>query len=254
MSRDNKENKKERLKNIINLDRDKIKETTQKNKKEINILEDCKKFCKKYGNKDFKIYSIYSLKNICDEGSGLLNNYFIAEKTKTIDVTTIMQLEYIITNATYTLNLKQIENTRQKTVEFNEKLNKTIHRAEKLEKDAKNRTKEIKHVKNDIKGIITTILAIVLAFSIIPTAISAIEKMDANYVLPFVASIIVFGMFMAIFIYTIYQDKIKWITWFIFGMSIIICILLWVNTVFGFIKINNEKLENNTVNNIENQQ
>ena len=213
--------------------------------KDINIIEDCKTFCEKYGKEDLENIDIYNLKLICNLGNGLLNNYFITKDTEKNDITTILQLEYIIMNARYILNLKQIENTRQSTVEFNEKLNKIINRAEKLEKDTTEEKREIKHMKNDIKSIITTILAIVLAFSIIPTAITAVTKIDTNYILPFMSSIIIFGMFMVIFIYSIYQDKLKISTWIIFSISIIICIGLWISSIFGFTKIEKETNKNN---------
>lgn len=236
----------ERIKYIINLDREKIKETAEENQKEINIIEDCKTFCEKYGKNDFDELNIYNLKLICNLGNGLLNNYFITKDTENNDITTILQLEYIIMNARYVLNLKQIENTRQNTVEFNEKLNETIHRAEKLEKNANDEKEEIKHMKNDIKSIITTILAIVLTFSIIPTAITAVAKMDTNYILPFMSSIIVFGMFMVIFIYSIYQDKIKISSWVIFAISIFICVILWTNSICKFSNIENNEIKNNS--------
>ncbi|MGN1302999.1 MAG: hypothetical protein ACI4VO_05135 [Clostridia bacterium] len=253
MSKNNKkQNNTKRITYIINLDREKIKETAKENKKNINIVEDCKKFCRNYSNKDFKKYDVFNLKNICDEGNGLLDTYFITEENKQENASFIIQLEYIIMSANYALISKQMENTRQKTVEFNEKINKTTRNAEKLEEDAKLRTEEIKHMKNDIKSIITTILAIVLAFSIIPTAITAVTKIDTNYILPFMSSIIVFGMFMVIFIYSIYQDKIKVSTWFILGLSVIICICLWINSIYGFIKIDKNINESNVQNNILN--
>ena len=242
MLKNNEENI-ERIKHIINLDREKIKETAEENQKDINIIEDCKTFCEKYGKEDLENIDIYNLKLICNLGNGLLNNYFITKDTEKNDITTILQLEYIIMNARYILNLKQIENTRQSTVEFNEKLNKIINRAEKLEKDTTEEKREIKHMKNDIKSIITTILAIVLAFSIIPTAITAVTKIDTNYILPFMSSIIIFGMFMVI--YSIYQDKLKISTWIIFSISIIICIGLWISSIFGFTKIEKETNKNN---------
>lgn len=233
-------NNKARTKNIINLDRKKIEQVAKNNQKNINILEDCEKFCKKYGNNDLKVFNIYNLKNICDEGNGLLNNYFIAENKNKIDSKTILQLEYIIMNANYILHVKQMENTRQSTVELREKLNKTMHRANKLEKDAEYRTKELKKVKNDIKSIMTTIISIILAISIIPTAIAGIEKISGNYVLPFLSSIILFGIIMITFVYSIYQDKLKISTWIILITSIIICILFWYNSFKIDINMNKE--------------
>lgn len=249
----NKQKSKERITYIINLDREKIKETAKENTKNINIIEDCKKFCRNYSNKDFMKYNIFKLKNICDEGNGLLDTYFITEESKQENAGFIIQLEYIIMSANYTLVSKQMENTRQKTIEFNEKLNKTTHNAKKLEEDAKLRTEEIRHIKNDIKSIITTILAIVLAFSIIPTAITAITKIDTNYILPFMSSIILFGMFMVIFIYSIYQDKIKISTWAVFITAIIICMILWIGAICNFNDISKEtkKEQQNNIQEIQ---
>lgn len=237
MLKNNMQNNKQGIEYIINLDRNKIKETAKENKKNINIIKDCKKFCENYSNKDLKKYSKFNLKKICDEGSGLLDTYFITKENKQESSEFIIQLEYIIMSANYILISKQMENTRQKTIEFNEKLNKTMRNAQKLEEDAELRTKEIKNMKNDIKSIITTILAIVLAFSIIPTAITAVTKMNTNYILPFMSSIILFAMFMVIFIYSIYQDKIKTSTWVIFGIAIIVCLILWINAIYNFSNI-----------------
>lgn len=240
MSKNNKEYNKERLKDIINLDREKIKHTTENNEKEINILEGCEKFCDKYKNENFTTYDIEKIREICDEGNELLDNYFIFGKFEIIDSPIIAQLQHIITNAICTLNIKQMENSREEAVKINTELNNNI----------KEKAKEIKEIKDDVKSIITTVLAIVLAFSIIPTALEAVDKIDVNYVMPFILSIIVFAMFMTMFIYTIYQNKIKWISWAIFIISIIICVLLWVNTIYGFIKIDKE--QNLIVNNVEN--
>lgn len=238
---------------IINIDREKISKTVDENKKNINIIEDCKKFCEKYGNTDFKRYNVYNLKNICNEGSGLLDTYFITKENNKEHENFIIQLEYIIMSANYALVSKQMENTRQNTIEFNEKLNRTMRNAEKIEKDASERTKEIKHIKSDIKSIVTTILAIVLAFSIIPTAITGITKIEANYIIPFMASIILFGMIMVIFIYSIYQDKLKTSTWLIIIVTIIICIISWCGAIYKFNDISKDdvKDQKNNIQEIE---
>lgn len=148
-------------------------------------------------------------------------------------------------SANYELITKQMEKTRRQAIELNDKLSRTIHNTKNIEKDAKARTQEIKHIRNDIKSIITTILAIVLTFSIIPTAITAVTNMDANYIIPFIASIAVFGMIMVVFIYSIYQDKLNTSTWVILVISIVICIILWICSIYRF---------NDISKNIEEQQ
>lgn len=224
-------NREEIIYPTIGLDKKQIKQTTRDNEKEINILKDCQKFCKAYGNKDFTTFNIYELKNICNEGNGLLNTYFITINQEKNNATFIMQLEYIIMNATYTLNLKQMENTRKSNIELRKKLKKTMHRATRIEKDIDSKTKEIKHVKNDIKTIITTIISVILAISIIPTAIAGIEKISPNYILPFLSSVILFGVIMITFVYSIYQEKLKPSTWIILVISILICLAFWFSSL-----------------------
>ena len=251
MSKNKKNNHQniERKMYIINIDKEKVYKTTEENEKNINIIEDCKKFCETYSNIDFKRKRINDLKNISDEGSGLLDTYFITkeENENKENESFIIQLEYIIMSANYELITKQMEKTRRQAIELNEKLSRTIHNTKRIEKDAKARTQEIKHIRNDIKSIITTILAIVLTFSIIPTAITALTNIDANYIIPFIASIAVFGMIMVIFIYSIYQDKLKTSTWVILVISIVICIILWICSIYRFndISKNTEEQQNN---------
>lgn len=214
---------------------------------EENVSESVyKKFCEVYLEKDFEKIKSSELKKIYEDGIELLNNFYITNKDKEIS-NTIFQIQFITIKINSVIEKRQNQELMRRNRELNNNLSEMINRAEKLEKDANYEKEEIKHMKNDIKSIITTILAIVLAFSIIPTAISAMENINANYILPFVSSIILFGMLMTIFIYSIYQDKIKLITWFISGIMIMICILLWINTIFGFIKINNDKIGNNNI-------
>lgn len=248
MSQNNKQRNKERIKCIINLDREKIKKTTEDNRKIVNILDDCQEFCNKYKNEDFDVYNIEELKEIYDKGKGLLDTYFIAEEIEKKDEKNIIiQLQYTITCVNNTCHVKELKILKDDTNELAKKVNETVNRAEKLEKDTKNSTKEIKHIKNDMKGILTTILALVLTFSIIPTAIAAINGMDPNYILPFISSILVFGMTMVMFIYSIYQDKLKISTWIIFIICICICIVLWVRTT------NNVLIKKENKNSITNE-
>ena len=205
--------------------------------------DEYKAFCKKHINSDFSQYKIEKLKNIYEVGNGLLNQYFIVEDS-TCENSILIQLQYIISSIMYHINIKQTYNTNQQNNALNKKLEKTIERAEKLEKDAKQRAGELRHVKNDIKSIITTIISIILAISIIPTAIAGIEKINPNYILPFMSSIILFGMIMIVFVYSIYQEKIKISTKILLTVTIIICILLWILSFkVNICKVINENLE-----------
>ena len=197
---------------IISIDRNKIREEAKKNENKTSIINDCEKFCTQYNNIDFNLLNIGELRDICEQGTGLLNNYFIINEP--IKDNTIIKLENIVMNANYVLTMKQIAETRQETAEITQQTRDTM--------------RKIKHVENDIKTIISVIISIVLAISIVPTAIAGIEKVSANYILPFLASVVLFGMIMITFVYSIYQDHLKKSTCFILILGTIICVGLWI--------------------------
>lgn len=226
-----KNNKSSNLNKVSHLNYAKIEQ--DKKVKEDNTESVYKKFCDEYLEEDFEKIKSANLKKIYEDGIELLNNFYITNKTEKVN-SFILEIQFITTKINSVIEKRQNKELMKRNKELNKNLSETISRAEKLEKDANDEKIEIKHMKNDIKSIITTILAIVLAFSIIPTAITAITKMNTNYILPFMSSIILFAMFMVIFIYSIYQDRIKTSTWVIFGISIIVCITLWVNAIYKF--------------------
>lgn len=99
-----------------------------------------------------------------------------------------------------------------------------------LNKQIKIAKKNVGEIKNDTKNIVTTMLGIILAISIIPTAIVGIEKVNVNFILPFISTIILLGMIMIIFVYSIYQDSIKLSTDFIVILFMILtCVLWWMS-------------------------
>lgn len=169
-------------------------------------------FVNRYINKEFSEYRICDLEKIHEIGKELLNQYFITGEYRS-EADILAQLQYIIGETTYNLNVKQASELNADNKKLNEKLQDSIG--------------EIEHIKNDIKSMTTTIISIVLAISIIPTAITGIEKISPNYILPFLTSIIVFGIIMIIFVYSIYQDKIKTSTKVILGITIAMCLLFW---------------------------
>ena len=253
-----KNNLSKRTKELINNDRiniAKIKVVATENEKNINILDDCKRFCEKYKNVNFEDLKIKDLKHIYDEGQGLINTYFItcSKEGNEIDKT-IIRLETIVTNANNTLSTKQIEKLKESIVRISKESRSTMHKSRKIDKDLKNRAKQLEKLKSDQKSIITTIISIVLAISIIPTAVAGIQNIDSNYILPFLSSIILFGIIMISFTYSIYSGSLK---------KRLIVFLMFVSLLCGFtwyicfnydISINkkgkqDESVKNNITNN-----
>lgn len=110
---------------------------------------------------------------------------------------------------------------------LDEKIKVSQNQMNELKQENKKIKRDIKDFQGDLKTIITTILGIVLAISIIPTAIVGIEKVSANFILPFIATIMLFGMIMIVFIYSIYQSKVKCSTIIIIFLFSVLTALLW---------------------------
>ncbi len=232
-----------------NIDVDKILKAVKKVLNDIDKNEYIE-FCNKYLGEDFERYSIDNLQQIYENGRGLLNQYFVT-KGSSCESDILIQLEYIISNIIYNIIIKQADITRKQTNDLNNKLEINILEANTLKEDLNQKNNEIKHVKNDVKSIMTTIISIILGISIIPTAIAGIEKISADYILPFLSSVILFGLIMITFVYSIYQDKLKKSTCIVLAVSIIICICFWVVSFTTTISkdTNNENLPTNEINN-----
>lgn len=220
-------NKKQRLKNI-QAEKDKI--NVQQIKADISIAKNednaYQEFCSQYTGYNFKIYNVEKLRNIYEIGNGLLEQYFIVEDKK-CNESILIQLQYILSQITYCIFEKQSEELKRQNLSLNKSLNKATSNAEKLQKEAKNTTQQVKEVKEEQKNIIVTIISIVLTISIIPTAIAGIQNINGNYVLPFLSSIVLFGIIMISFVYTIYSERFKKRMIVFLTISIIITGLLW---------------------------
>lgn len=249
MSRNDSLNK--RTKKLIDKDRldiSKIKKVATENEKNINILEDCKKFCDKYGSVNFKESKIVDLKVIYNEGQGLIDTYFIMLPKENTDIDkTIIRLETIISNAYNTLSTKQIDSLKELIVKVSKESRTTMHKARKIDKELKNKAKQIENLKSEQKSIITTIISIVLAISIIPTAVSGIQNINSNFILPFMASIVLLGIIMIAFTYSIYIERFKKRIAIILVIAIALCCGAWYMS-FNY-NIGLQNLEEKSINN-----
>lgn len=239
-----KKDRKQKLNDVSNssINIKQIKEYINKNNN--TVENDYKDFCNRYTDIDFSKYNIRRLKKLYEIGNELLNQYFITQNTVS-DNSIIIQLQHIVNNISYHINLRQLNDISNQTLALTKKLENTISQAEKIKQDSDKRAQDLKHIKNDIKSITTTIISIVLAISIIPTAIAGIEKIAPNYILPFLASVVLFGIIMITFVYSIYQDKLKVSTWITLIIALIICVGMWISSFFINIDINVKTKEKN---------
>ena len=232
---------------IILIDKAKINKDI-KDTETSNENDEYKEFCNQYINVDFSQYKVEELKRIYEIGEGLLNQYFITGDI-ICDNGTIIQIQHIVNAMMYQINMKQAYDLNEKNKALNKELKGNVNEAKNLRKESQKIASEMKHVKNDVKSIITTIISIILTISIIPTAITAIDKIDANYVLPFLSSIVLFGMIMITFVYSIYQNKIKPLTWCILIITLILTIIFWIISFNKGIVSSTNRTENNIIEN-----
>lgn len=197
----------------------------------------CEKYCNDNTGKNFEIIKTKELKKVYEDGMELLNTYYIMDNKENI-INLILQIQFITSQIKYIMENRQIKDLIIKNNELNKDLSNTIKKAEILEENANKEKEEITEIRKEVKTIITTIISIVLAISIIPTAIAGIEKVDSNYILPFLSSVILFGVIMIMFVYSIYENKFKVSTWIIFSIVIIVTLFLWLSSIFNIIDIN----------------
>lgn len=224
----------------IDLVEDAMKKLTN-NSEKYEIYTD---FCNKYLNVNLEDETIEQLTKIYEAGSGLINSYYIENnadvKENNMNQDVVAQIQSIIMRAMYIITTKRFEENNRQNIAMNKNLSKATQSNNKMKKDFVRQNHEIKNVKNEVKTIITTIISIVLAISVIPTAITGLEKVRADYILPFISTVILFGMIMIVFVYSIYQDKIKLSTWIILSFTMAITVIMWVFSIIPTIKINKD--------------
>ncbi len=215
----------------------KIEEDSNKN---YDISENMyRNFCNKYLEADLNKIKSEKLKTIYEDGIELLNSFYITNKDEKIN-NFILEIQFITMKINSVIEKRRNQEFIKRNQELNKNLLETIKKAENLEQSANDEKEEVKHIKDDMKSITTTIISIVLAVSIIPTAIVGLEKVSADYILPFISTIILFGMVMIVFVYSIYQDKIKISTWIILGFTMSITVIMWTFSIIPTIKINKD--------------
>lgn len=189
-----------------------------KTKIDIKVYE---KFADHILKTDLTKSNIDDLIQLYDMSQSIINEYYLISENSEIDNDVIMKLQYAAMTILYNLNIKN-----------NEKLTNKVNQQESLsnsiKKDAAIIKSENKNIKKELKTIVVTIIAIVLAISIIPTAVAGVENMPPNYILPFISSVILLGMIMIVFVFSIYSIQVSKQTWIVFSIMIVIFISVWL--------------------------
>lgn len=243
--------------NYTDINVDLVNSAMQRSPSSSEKYEVYRDFCDKYTNANLENERIEQLTQIYDAGSGLINNYYIENDTNTGNNVShqgiIAQIQSIIIRVMYIITTRRFEENNRQNIVMSKSLHRATQSNNKMKKDFIKQNREIKSVKNEVKTIITTIISIVLAISIIPTAITGLDKIKAEYILPFISTVILFGMIMIVFVYSIYQNKLKTSTWVILSVTMLITIILWVSSIIPVLKINKD-VNSTKGNMIENTQ
>ena len=124
---------------------------------------------------------------------------------------------------------------------------------EKIEElDQKTITLEKKtlNFEGSLKEILGTLVGIFLTFTLLPAAITGITMIDGRFIIPFVATLILFGIIMITFIYVINHVEInKNVKWIIRLLTTLV-IFLWCVACFSNFDISiKEEEKQNEINN-----
>lgn len=117
-----------------------------------------------------------------------------------------------------------------------EKIEELNQKTEILEKKTLN-------FEGSLKEILGTLVGIFLTFTLLPAAITGIAMIDGRFIIPFVATLILFGVIMITFIYVINHVEINKNVKWIIGLLTALVIFLWYVACFSNFDIS-QKEEN----------
>ena len=176
-------------------------------------------FLDEYNKISLSKHSTETLMMIYETGIQLLNDYYIQCPSSSCDSSLIAKFQYTLALINHNINLKNYS-------EVNARLKETS----KLNDDMRATNGKLKNIQKILKEITTTIISIILAVSIIPTAVSALENINSNFVLPVVSTLVLFGMSMILFVYLIHQVNVNKNALIVYIISMATTIVLWLLT------------------------
>lgn len=168
--------------------------------------------------KQERIVDVEEVKNVLEMVESLINEcYFLPEfKTNLYRNFDILVYSY------------QRLLLRKETADLEYKMEIIDEKIKTANKNVNKNNREMKDLRNIIKDITTNIISIILAISIIPTAITVLDNIDPEYVLPVLASVIFFGMNMLMFVFLIHKIKVDFKAIIIYIISLGVMIFFWL--------------------------
>lgn len=174
-------------------------------------------FLDEYSKVSLSKFPIETLMIIYENGIQLLNDYYIQCQSFTCDPGLTARFQYILGLINHNINMKN----------YNE-VNARVEETRKLNNDMHSTKGKLKNIQKTMKEITTTMISIILAISVIPTALGVVQYLKPEFVLPTITTIIFFGMTMILFVYLIYQIRVNWKVLLIYFGVLVISIILWL--------------------------
>lgn len=267
-SKNNNRKQKQKTKKVSNFDKDSAndnnKTNKEKNNKECNKLnvqkvnididkdkdkdvysEITKDFDQYSDIDDLKQYDIDFLTQLYNNIIYSLNSFHNNNNAADImNYNRIMKLHFTCNNIIFVIESKKYEDNNIKSELMQKKIEDNISLNKKIKKEMIKTKLGLKKIERQVSSVLATIISFVLSISIISSAIIGIEHINSNYILPYVSTLIFFGMIMILFIFSIYKNKIKFRSWFFIVITCIVSILLWVYSINSVVNISNQNLKN----------
>lgn len=164
-----------------------------------------------------------------------LNSAEINESNKDEVANTLIIADVII-NEYYNAKLFDIEENRNIIILFNEyqrlvtKLSayEIEIKIKNLDEKSKEVLKRTQNIEKSQRNVVSTMISTILAVSIIPTAVAAIQNINANYILQFISTIVMLAMIMIIFVYYSNNASPEKPVVIIIVVVIAITVILWL--------------------------
>jgi hypothetical protein len=163
------------------------------------------------------------------------NSAEINESNKDEVANTLIIADVII-NEYYNAKLFDIEENRNIIILFNEyqrlvtKLSayEIEIKIKNLDEKSKEVLKRTQNIEKSQRNVVSTMISTILAVSIIPTAVAAIQNINANYILQFISTIVMLAMIMIIFVYYSNNASPEKPVVIIIVVVIAITVILWL--------------------------
>ncbi len=214
-------------------------------------INSCEEFYNNVINLDLESMEIEELTEMYDSGNNMLTLFYLLNPN--LNSTTrdaISKTQFALSMLIYTINKKNHEQLTKQIQIQKEQIEEQTNQIQKLtqiNKDLRNNQrklqKENKKTNEQMQTMLTTIISIVITISIVSAAVSAIEYMRPLYILPFVCTIVLVGVFFIAFVMSVHKIRLSKESKFILLSIMGIVIAVWLISLLISLCLNNNLVQ-----------